>query len=277
MRDQRRRPYCTVTRRTGRANTAAPNSPTSPAGCTPTDMPASASFTRSPEAGTPNWRYTAPPRVGEVGCWSPEYSHVRRGFHDEWTSHQSSVAKEALERIGALFDIERAIAGAPPDIRRGVRQRAARPRIDELAKWLDAQLEKLPGKSDLARAIRYARSRWTALTRFLDDGRIEICNNAAENQIRTGSSGQENLAVLRFRCWRRACGGILYADPNRETEWHRAGSVAHRCGRAHRAPSDQLPQRAAALELAANCDAQRRRPTRPTSSGMSRSLGYTLT
>ena len=53
-----------------------------------------------------------PPRVAEVGCWS----HVRRGFFDEWTQHKGAIAKEALDRIGALFDIERLIAGKPPDI-----------------------------------------------------------------------------------------------------------------------------------------------------------------
>jgi transposase len=129
-----------------------------------------------------------PPRVAEVGCWS----HVRRGFWDEWDSRKSAIAKEALDRIGALFDIERPIAGSPPDIRRAVRQRAARPRIDELAIWLDAQLQKIPGKSDLAGAIRYARSRWGALTRYLDDGRLEISNNAAENQIRPAALGRKN-------------------------------------------------------------------------------------
>ena len=128
-----------------------------------------------------------PPRVAEVGCWS----HVRRGFFDEWAAHQSKIAKEAIDRIGALFDIERPIAGAPPDIRRAVRQRTARPRIDELATWLDEQLNKLPGKSDLAGAIRYARSRWHALTRYLDDGRLEISNNAAENQIRPAALGRK--------------------------------------------------------------------------------------
>ena len=129
-----------------------------------------------------------PPRVAEVACWS----HVRRGFYDEYVSHKSAIAREALDRIGALFDIERPIAGAPPDIRRAVRQRTARPRIDELATWLDEQLNKLPGKSDLAGAIRYARSRWLALTRYLDDGRLEISNNAAENQIRPAALGRKN-------------------------------------------------------------------------------------
>ena len=129
-----------------------------------------------------------PPRVAEVGCWS----HVRRGFFDEWTQHKSTIAKEALDRIGVLFDIERPIAGHAADIRRAVRQRTARPRIDELAAWLDAQLDKLPAKSDLAGAIRYARSRWGALTRYLDDGRLEVSNNAAENQIRPAALGRKN-------------------------------------------------------------------------------------
>ncbi|MEQ1614862.1 MAG: IS66 family transposase [Hyphomicrobiaceae bacterium] len=129
-----------------------------------------------------------PPRVAEVGCWS----HVRRGFWDEWASHKAAIAKEALDRIGALFDIERTIAGHAPDIRRAVRQRSARPRIDELAVWFDAQLQKIPGKSDLAKAIRYARSRWHALTRYLDDGRLEISNNAAENKIRPAALGRKN-------------------------------------------------------------------------------------
>ena len=129
-----------------------------------------------------------PPRIAEVACWS----HVRRGFWDEWASHQSKIAKEALDRIGALFDIERTIAGHAPDIRRAVRQRTAKPKIDELAVWLDAQLAKIPGKSDLAKAIRYARWRWHALTRYLDDGRLEISNNAAENKIRPAALGRKN-------------------------------------------------------------------------------------
>jgi len=129
-----------------------------------------------------------PPRMAEVGCWS----HVRRGFFDEWSEHKSAIAKEALDRIGALFDIERPIAGSPPDIRVAVRQRTAKPKIDELAIWLDDQLAKIPGKSDLAKAIRYARWRWHALTRYLDDGRLEISNNAAENKIRPAALGRKN-------------------------------------------------------------------------------------
>ena len=129
-----------------------------------------------------------PPRVAEAACWS----HVRRGFFDDYASRKSPIAKEALDRIGALFDIERPIKGQPPDIRRAVRQRTAKPKLDDLAVWLDAQLLKIPGRSDLAKAIRYARSRWTELTRYTHDGRLEISNNAAENQIRPLKVGAKN-------------------------------------------------------------------------------------
>lgn len=107
-----------------------------------------------------------PPRVAEVACWA----HVRRGFFDEAKGSGSPIAREALEKIGALFDIERPIKGALPEQRRTVRQRLAKPRLDELATWLDSQLQRIPGKSDLAGAIRYARSRWPALTAYADPG-----------------------------------------------------------------------------------------------------------
>jgi transposase len=133
-------------------------------------------------------RLQGPPRVAEVACWA----HARRGFFDVYKSNGSAIAKEALDRIGALFDIERLIAGSPAERRRSVRQHMAKPRIDELSVWLDAQLQKIPGRSDLAGAIRYARSRWHALCRYLDDGRLELSNNAAENAIRPVVLGRKN-------------------------------------------------------------------------------------
>lgn len=129
-----------------------------------------------------------PPRITEVACWA----HVRRGFFDEAKSSGSPIATQALEKIGALFDIERLIAGAPAESRKSTRQRLAKPRLDELAVWLDAQLQKISGKSDLAAAIRYARSRWPALTCYVDHGQLEISNNAAENQIRPVAIGRKN-------------------------------------------------------------------------------------
>jgi transposase len=129
-----------------------------------------------------------PPSVVEVGCWA----HARRKFFDVHQANGSEIAREALERIGVLFDIERGIAGLAPERRAAVRQSKAKPLLDTLAAWLDAQLQRIPGKSELAGAIRYARSRWQALTRYCDDGRVEISNNAAENAIRPIVLGRKN-------------------------------------------------------------------------------------
>jgi transposase len=129
-----------------------------------------------------------PGPIIEIGCWS----HVRRGFFDVYDSNKSPIAKEALEKIGVLFDIERPIAGKPPDVRKQVREQLAKPRLEELAVWLDQQLQRIPGRSELAKAIRYARSRWVALTRYIEDGRLEISNNAVENKIRPVAVGRKN-------------------------------------------------------------------------------------
>ena len=127
-------------------------------------------------------------RIAEVACWA----HVRRKFHDVHAANASPVAREALERIGALYAVEADIRGQPPDERRRVRQARAGPLIDDLRAWLDVTLPKLSGKSDLAAAIRYARSRWPALCRYRDDGNLEIDNNAAERALRAVALGRKN-------------------------------------------------------------------------------------
>ena len=73
-----------------------------------------------------------------------------------------------------------------------MRQSLAKEKLDKLAGWLDQQLKLLSGKSELAGAIRYARSRWDALLAYVDDGRLEISNNAAENAIRPVTLGRKN-------------------------------------------------------------------------------------
>jgi len=128
-----------------------------------------------------------PAPVMEVFCWA----HVRRKFHDLHLAG-SPLAKEALDRIGRLFDIERAANGLTPDVRQRIRQSRALPLIEQLAAFLDATLPRLSGRSDLAIAIRYARSRWQALTRYIADGRLEISNNAAERAIRPLALGRKN-------------------------------------------------------------------------------------
>lgn len=126
--------------------------------------------------------------VTEVACWA----HVRRKFFDVHKANASPIAREALERIGALFEIERSIVAATPDERCRVRQAQARSKLLDMAAWLDAQLKLIPGKSELAGAIRYARSRWDALRTYVDDGRLEISNNAAENAVRPIALGRKN-------------------------------------------------------------------------------------
>jgi transposase len=129
-----------------------------------------------------------PGPITEIACWS----HARRLFFDVYDTNGSPIAKEALDRIGVLFDIERPIAGQPPDVRQRIRAQLAKPRLDELAAWLDQQLQRIPGRSELAKAIRYARSRSIALNRYLEDGRLEISNNAVENALRCIGIGRKN-------------------------------------------------------------------------------------
>jgi len=129
-----------------------------------------------------------PPSVTEVACWA----HARRKFFDVHHSNGSPIAGEALAKIGELFDIERAITGKPPSQRQAARMEKAKPKLDALGTWMDTQLQLIPGKSDLAGAIRYARSRWEALTCYCADGRLEISNNAAENAVRPVSLGRKN-------------------------------------------------------------------------------------
>ena len=124
----------------------------------------------------------------EAACWA----HVRRKFHDLYEAHASPIAKEALERIAALYGIEKEIRGRPPDERRQIRNARARPLLDSLHAWLKASLSKLSKKSDVTLAIHYALGRWTPLLRYCDDGRLEIDNNAAERALRAVALGRKN-------------------------------------------------------------------------------------
>lgn len=117
---------------------------------------------------------------------------MRRKFFEEYEKNSSPIAKQALERIAVLYGIEDQIKGKPPDERRRLRQDRSVPLLQELHTWLSATNAKLSQKSDLAKAIRYTLSRWNALTRFADDGRFDIDNNAAERSIRPLALGRKN-------------------------------------------------------------------------------------
>jgi transposase len=120
-------------------------------------------------------------KIREAACWA----HVRRKFYDIHVANGSAIAAEAIECIGLLYDIEREIRGKPAHVRVEIRQARAHPLMDDLHRWFHKTLAGLSRKSDTAVAIRYALSRWRALTRYLDDGSIEIDNSAAERALRT--------------------------------------------------------------------------------------------
>jgi transposase len=127
-------------------------------------------------------------RIQQAVCWA----HVRRHFYDLEQAHASPIAQEALQRIAALYKVEDQIRGKPPEERRTVRQAESKPLLDSMRQWLEANFSKLSRKSDTTAAIRYALSRWDALARYIEDGHIEIDNNAAERSLRGVALGRKN-------------------------------------------------------------------------------------
>ena len=121
-------------------------------------------------------------------CWA----HVRRRFYELALSGSAPIASEALERIAGLYAIENDIRGRGAEERRAVRQDRSRPIVEDLEPWLRAKLALISQKTKLAEAIRYALSRWEGLTRFLDDGRVEIDSNVVERSIRPIALNRKN-------------------------------------------------------------------------------------
>ena len=130
--------------------------------------------------------------IYEVACWA----HTRRKFHDIHVVHASPTTTEALARIGALYGIEEQIRGKPAELRCSIRQGRARPLLDELRNWMEKILRSLSTKSETAGAIRYALSHWRALTRYVDDGLLEIDNSAAERALRAVAIGRKNYLFM---------------------------------------------------------------------------------
>ena len=129
-----------------------------------------------------------PGPITEAACWA----HARRKFFDLARLQKAPTAIEAIERIDALFTIEREINGFEPQQRLAVRGERSRPLIAALEPWLREQRRKLSSKSETAKAIDYSLKRWPALTRFLHDGRVCMSNNAAERTLRCVAVGRHN-------------------------------------------------------------------------------------
>jgi transposase len=118
--------------------------------------------------------------------------HVRRRFYELAAAGPAPIASEALEHIAGLYRIEGQIRGCSPEERRAVRQEHSRPVLTAFEPWLRSKLAIISQKTKLAEAIRYTLSRWEGLTRFAEDGRIELDSNVVERSIRPIALSRKN-------------------------------------------------------------------------------------
>ena len=138
-------------------------------------------------------------------CWA----HARRPFYEFYTSTQSPLAAEVLARIAKLYEIEADIRGQPPDVRQGVRQLRSRPLVEDLHLWLQDHVSRVPGWSDLAKAMRYALRHWDGLILYLDDGRLELGRVEVWR-----SCCRLNISVAAPFVWRCLTGSTLAPSPH---------------------------------------------------------------
>ncbi len=129
-----------------------------------------------------------PGPITEAACWA----HGRRKFFDLARINKAPIAVEAAERIDALFAIEREINGLMPQKRMRMRHERSRSLVIALESWLREQRARVSKHSETGKAIDYSLKRWTALTGFLDDGRLCMTNNAAERELRAIAVGRRN-------------------------------------------------------------------------------------
>ena len=133
--------------------------------------------------------------VTEVACMA----HVRRKFVDIFKANGLEIAekdREAIKRIALLYAVEKEARGKPPNERAFIRQERAKPVFEELETWLQAQLPRISGKSELAVAIRYALSRMSKMRAYLDHGFLELDNNTAERSMRCVALGRKNYLFV---------------------------------------------------------------------------------
>ena len=181
-----------------------------------------------------------------AACWA----HTRRKFYEVAEATGSPIAAEALRRIGELYAVEADARGLSPAHRLAARRSFSKPIVDSLHGWLETQLPRLPGRSTLAEAIRYALTRWEGLTRFLKDGRIELDTTPVERAIRPVALGRKNHLFAGSdgggARWATVCSLIETAKMNGVEPYAYLWRRAPTHGRwAHHQP----PRRAAALDL----------------------------
>src|SRR5215207_3410612 len=137
-----------------------------------------------------------PGPITDAGCWA----HGRRKLFELAEVAHAPLAVEAVRRIDAIFDAERAINGLPAEQRLAVRREHIAPLVAELETWMQEDRRKLSRHSAVAKAMEYMLKRWDTFTRFLGDGRICLTNNAAERALRgialAGSRGCSPAATV---------------------------------------------------------------------------------
>jgi transposase len=138
--------------------------------------------------GYPGFEQLVPNGIVLAACWA----HTRRKFYEVHQATGSPIATEALRRIAELYAVEDRIRGRSAELRRAVRQELARPLVGSLKAWLEAELHRVAPRSGLADAIRYALVRWDNLSRYLEDGRVELDTNTVERAIRPIALGRKN-------------------------------------------------------------------------------------
>jgi transposase len=194
-----------------------------------------------------------PGPILEAACWvharRPFFimadlaENARRKAHGKTPGVISPLAMEAVRRIDALFEIERSINGQSAEQRRAVRQELSAPLVADLESWMREQRAKLSRGNDVAKAMDYMLKRWTAFTRFLEDGRICLSNNAAERALRGIALGRKSwLFAGSDRGGQHHCLG--------KNERHRSASVAGRRPDPHRRAPGPPARRTPAVELA---------------------------
>jgi len=140
-----------------------------------------------------------PGPISEAACWS----HARRKFFvladiaakrscKRTSPVVSPLAFEAVRRIDAIFEVERAVNGSPPQQRHAARTEHTAPLVASLEAWMRAERRALSRHADVAKAMDYMLKRWEAFTRFLRDGRICLTNNAAERALRGIALGRKS-------------------------------------------------------------------------------------
>jgi hypothetical protein len=139
-----------------------------------------------------------PGPIIEAACWA----HARRKFFEladitakarnKTSAVISPIAFEAVQRIDAIFMVERSINGSLPAERLAVRQVNSAPLVQDLIDWMKRERAKLSRHNDVAKAMDYMQKRIDAFTRFLSDGRICLSNNAAERALRGIALGRKS-------------------------------------------------------------------------------------